>query len=92
MLLSGLGVRMHPVPVGATGEASSKGQGGEGDHPACTNTGRKAGDPPHWGNAFIRAPRKGQRALEAMPTDQAGHGAPPQKRQRPKEVGADQQA
>jgi hypothetical protein len=63
---------MHPVPVGETGEARSKGQGGEGDHPACTTTGRKAGDTSPWGNAFTLAPRQGQRPLEATQTDQAG--------------------
>ena len=70
---------MHPVPVGETGEARSKGGGGEGDHPACTTTGRKGGDTPPPGNAFTLAPRQGQRPL-AIPHNNDRRGQKPRPR------------
>jgi len=67
---------MHPVPVGETGEARSKGQGEEGNHPACTTTGRKAGETSPWGNASTLAPRQGQRPLARQRHYQAPAKAP----------------
>jgi hypothetical protein len=84
---------MHPVPVGETGEARSKGGGGEGDHPACTTTGRKVGDTPPPGNAFTLAPRQGQRPLAIHHNnDRRGRAPRPRRDNARKKRALDQQA